>query len=386
MTDVCSALNHHELRAMARRFLPRGVFEYIDRGSEDEHALHGLDAAWQRWPIAPSVMVDVSRRDAGTHLFGRAQASPVVIAPTAMAGLVRYNGEVLMAQAAARAHVPFCVATQSITPIERIAELAPDADLWFQLYHWEDRALTHDLVRRAHAVGARVLVLTADTVIAANREYNIRNGFGIPLKPTFRGAWDVLCHPRWLGSTLLRSSLLDGIPTFAHYPREFRSAVTRPAISDRIRVATSLTWQDVAALRRIWPGPMVLKGVLRADDARQALAHGFDGLVVSSHGARNVDGAVAAIDALPAVADAVGSRMTVMMDSGVRRGSHVAKALALGAQAVMVGRLPLWGMAAGGAIGAAHALEILRQELLGTMALCGKRSIQELDATLIGKT
>jgi len=383
MTDVCSALNHHELREMARRFLPRGVFEYIDRGSEDEHALRELAQAWRHWQLTPQVMVDVTQRDCTTTIFGRTQSSPVVIAPTAMAGLVRYNGEVLMAQAAAKAGVPFCVATQSITPIERIAAMAPGADLWFQLYHWEDRTLAHQLVQRARDAGARVLVLTADTVIAANREYNTRNGFGIPLKPSLRGAWDVLCHPRWLASTLLRSSLRDGIPTFAHYPDEFRSAVTRPAISQRIQVAQSLSWDDIAVLRKLWPGPFVLKGVLGVDDARRAMDCGLDGLVVSSHGARNVDSAPAPIDVLPEIVDAVGQHLTVLMDSGVRRGSDIAKALALGARGVLVGRLPLWGMAAGGARGAAHALEILRQELLGTMALTGRRSVQELDATLI---
>lgn len=385
LTDACSALNHHELREMARRFLPRGVFEYIDRGSEDEHALRELAHAWRHWQLLPKVMVDVATRDCKTTIFGRAQSSPVVIAPTAMAGLVRYNGEVLMAQAAAKAGVPFCVATQSITPIERIAAMAPGADLWFQLYHWEDRSLAHDLVRRAHAAGARVLVLTADTVIAANREYNTRNGYGIPLRPSLRGAWDVLCHPRWLACTLLRSSWRDGVPTFAHYPEAFRSAVTRPAISQRIAVAQTLSWDDIAVLRQLWPGPFVLKGVLRVNDARRAMDCGLDGLVVSSHGARNVDSAHAPIDVLPEIVEAVGKRMTVLLDSGVRRGSDVAKAMALGASGVMVGRLPLWGMAAGGAPGAAHALELLRQELLGTMALTGCRTLEALDASLIRK-
>lgn len=386
MTDVCATLNYHELRAMAQRFLPRGVFEYIDRGSEDEHALRELAQAWRHWQLRPQVMVDVTQRDCSTTIFGRQQASPVVIAPTAMAGLVRHNGEVLMAQAAAQAGVPFCVATQSITPIERIAAMAPGADLWFQLYHWEDRALAHDLVRRAHDAGARVLVLTADTVIAANREYNTRNGFGIPLQPSARGAWDVLSHPRWLVSTLLRSSLCDGVPTFAHYPPEFRSAVTRPSISKRIQVAQSLSWEDIAALRKLWPGPFVLKGVLRVEDARRAMDCGLDGVVVSSHGARNVDSTPAPIDVLPDIADAVGKHLTVLMDSGVRRGSDVAKALALGARGVMVGRLPLWGMAAGGTRGAAHALALLREELLSTMALTGCPSLSALDATLIQKS
>lgn len=383
MADACATLNYLELREMAKRFLPRGVFEYIDRGSEDEHALRELTQAWRHWQLLPQVMVDVTPRDCSTLLFGRKQSSPVVIAPTAMAGLVRYNGEVLMAQAAAKAGVPFCVATQSITPIERIAAMAPEADLWFQLYHWEDRKLAHNLVRRAHDAGARVLVLTADTVIAANREYNTRNGFGIPLQPSVWGAWDVFSHPRWLVSTLLRACVLDGVPTFAHYPPEFRSAVTRPSISKRIQVAQSLTWDDIAALRTLWPGPLVLKGVLRVGDAQRALDCGLDGVVVSSHGARNVDSAPAPIDVLPHIADAVGKHLTVLMDSGVRRGSDVAKALALGAQGVLVGRLPLWGMAAGGAHGAAHALELLRQELLGTMALTGCPSLQALNATLI---
>lgn len=382
MSTALTALNHHDLRRQAQRFLPRGVFEYVDRGTEDEHALAELVQAWRRWQLLPASLVDVSQRNASTSLFDRPQASPLVIAPTAMAGLLRHDGEVLMAQAAAQAGVPFCVATQSITPIERIAAGAPQADLWFQLYLWEDRTLAHGLVRRAQAAGARVLVLTADTVIAANREYNQRNGFGVPIRPTLRGTCDVLMHPRWLLSCFLRSVLRDGVPTFAHYPPEFRRSITRSAVSDRVNVAESLHWDDVVALRKLWQGPLVIKGVLRPEDARRAADLGVDGVVVSCHGARNVDSAPAAIDMLPAVVDAVGHRMTVLMDSGVRRGSDVAKAVALGAQGVMVGRMPLWGMAAAGATGAAHALDILRQELLGTMALLGCPRLQDLRAAL----
>lgn len=376
-------MNHHDLREHARRFLPRGVFEYIDRGTEDEHSLRALPDAWQRWQFEPNVVVDVSQRDTATTLFGRAQRSPVVIAPTAMAGLVRFEGEVLMAQAAARAGVPFCVATQSITPIERIVERAPDADIWFQLYHWEDRGLSHALVQRAKAAKARVLVLTVDTVISANREYNIRNGYGIPLRATARGAWDVLTHPHWMFATLLRSTLKDGVPSYAHYPPEFRSSVTRTMVSERVRFAETLNWSDIAALRRLWDGPFMLKGVLRPDDAKRAADAGVDGLVVSSHGARNVDAARPSLDALPDIVDAVGHRLTVMMDSGVRRGSHIATALALGAKGVMVGRMPLWGMAANGVDGAAEALEILRLELLKTMALTGRPRVGDLDASLL---
>lgn len=371
-----NALNCADVRELARRRLPQALFEYIDRGAEDEVGLAANRAAWDACKLNPAVLVDVSRRSLGTELFGRAVGMPVVVAPTALAGLVWHDGEVALARAAARADLPFCVSTQSITTIERIADSR--ARLWFQLYVWRDRKLTFGLLDRARAAGAEALVLTVDTAVTPKREYNVRNGFGIPIQPTLRLAADVLLHPRWLVGVLLRQLLADGVPTYAHYPPEFRTRVTRATIADEVRLDDRVSWVDVAELRRRWPGPFLLKGVLRVDDARRALQAGVDGIVVSNHGARNLDSAPATADVLPDIADAVGHRMTVLVDSGIRRGSDIAKALALGAKAVLVGRATLYGTAIAGEAGAAHVVDLLRDELDRTMALLGRPTIASI--------
>ncbi|MCK6451747.1 MAG: alpha-hydroxy-acid oxidizing protein [Alphaproteobacteria bacterium] len=373
---MVNALNYAEMRALARRRLPRGLFEYIDRGTEDEVALAAVREAWDRLKLAPAVLVDVSERRMDTVLFGRRLGFPAVIAPTALAGLVWHDGEAALARAAARADIPFCVSTQSVTPIEHIARSG--ARLWFQLYVWRDRQLMLRLLERARDAGAEALILTVDTAVGPNREYNVRNGFGMPIQPSLRAAIDVLSRPRWLAGVLLRQLLADGVPTYAHYPPEFRTRVTRPAIADAVRLDDRVSWRDVAELRRSWRGPFLLKGILRVDDARRALEAGIDGIVVSSHGGRNLDSAPPAIEALPAIVDAVGDRMTVLVDGGVRRGSHIAKALALGAKAVLVGRATLYGTAFGGEAGAGRMLDLLRDELGRTMGLIGRPTVASI--------
>jgi (S)-mandelate dehydrogenase len=376
------ALNYPELRALARRRLPKGVFEYIDRGSEEEIALGTNRAAWQEIKLNPSVLVDVSQRSLETDLFSARQGLPLVIAPTAMAGLVWHDGEIALARAAAAARIPFCVSTQSVTSIERIAAEA-GGRLWFQLYVWRDFDLTLALLDRAKAAGAEALVLTADTAIPPKREYNIHNGFGIPIAPSLRAGLDVASHPRWLWQVLLRHMQTGGIPTYAHYPPEFKTRVTRAAVAEAVQLATNVDWDTLAALRRRWNGPLILKGVLRRDDAERAVAEGVDGLVVSNHGGRNLDSARASADVLPEIVDAVGERTIVMVDSGIRRGSDVVKALALGAKAALIGRYTLYGTAVGGEGGARHALDLLRDEIDRTMALIGRRTIAEIDRSVV---
>lgn len=364
------ALNYADLRVLARRRLPRGIFEYIDRGSEDEIALAANRTAWDAVKLVPSVLVDVAKRSQEIELFGDRQATPVVIAPTALAGLVWHDGEIALARAAANAGIPFCAATQSITAIGQIAAKTT-ANLWFQLYVWRDRALSDQLVDRAKAAGAKVLVLTVDTAIAPKREYNTRNGFGMPMQPSLSVIADMLVHPRWLCGVLLREILHRGVPSYANYPDEFKTRVTRAAMSQRVALADDLGWDDVKRLRRRWNGPLVVKGVMRKEDAEQAVASGADGIIVSNHGGRNLDSAPATANTLPEIADAVGNRLTVMADSGIRRGSDVVKALALGAKAVLVGRFALFGTAVGGEVGANHALALIRDEIDRTLALVG---------------
>lgn len=377
-------LNVADYRELARRRLPRGVFEYVDRGTEDEVGLRALRTALDAVRFAPRVLRDVSALDLSTEVFGRRQPLPVIAAPTAMAGLLWHDGEVQLARAARAAGIPFCISTQSTTSIEDIAAGAPGAELWFQLYVWQNRTLTGELLARVRAAGASTLVLTVDTPASPKKEWNVRNGFGVPIAPSLRGGIDVALHPRWLLRVLLRRALASGLPTYAHYPEAFKTRITRAAAAPDLRLAANVTWDELRALRRQWPGRLVLKGILRADDAQQALDCGADGIVVSSHGGRNLDGAPAPIDVLPAIADRVGTKITVLADSGVRRGSDIAKYLARGARAVMLGRALLYGTAVAGTAGASDVLAILRDELERTLAFVGQPCAAALSAADLG--
>lgn len=370
-------LNVEDARRAARRRLPRGLFDYVDRGTEDEIAITRNRAELDAVRLSPSVLVDVSHRDLSATILGQAQNMPLVIAPTAVAGLVWLDGEIEIARAAACAGIPFCVSTQSITSIERIAAES-GARLWFQLYVWKSRQRMLDLIARARAAGAEALVLTVDTAVGPRREYNIRNGFGIPLKASWRAAFDVALHPRWATGVLLRALLRDGVPTYAHYPREWRMRLGSTALNEELALATDVTWEDIRLLRRHWPGKLILKGILRVEDALAARAHGVDAIVVSNHGARNLDCAPGPVTVLPAIADAIGDRMEILADSGVRRGADIARFLALGAQGVLVGRATLYGMAIGGAQGAGRVLDILRDELHTTMGMLGVTRLSDL--------
>lgn len=376
-TGLADILNVEDARRAARRRLPRGLFDYIDRGTEDEISIAGNRRALDAVRLAPSVLVDVSRRSPETTMLGRPQPMPLAIAPTAVAGLVWHDGEIALAQAAARAGIPFCVSTQSITAIERIAAES-GAELWFQLYVWKKRERTLALLARAWAAGARVLVLTVDTAVGPNREYNLRNGFGIPLKPSLRAGLDVALHPRWAAQVLLKALLDGGVPTYAHYPEEFRTRLGRVSLSDEMALATDVTWADIALLRRHWPGKLVLKGVLRAEDALKAVEYGADAIVVSNHGARNLDCAPAPTEMLPAIVEAVGGRLEILADSGVRRGADIARFLALGASGVLVGRATLYGVAIAGEAGASRVLDLLRNELSTVMGMLGAPTLADL--------
>lgn len=377
MVTTSSILNVEEARLYARRKLPRVLFEYIDRGTEDELSIRNNRRALDDVQLTPRALVDVAVRDQSISLFGKRQPSPFVIAPTAVAGLVWYDGEVQLAKAAAAHGIPFCVATQSITPIERIAAES-GASLWFQLYVWKNRQRTFHLVERAKEAGAEVLMLTVDTPMGPKREYNLHNGFGIPLKPSLTAGIDVLSHPAWFVRVFLRSLLNGGVPTYAHYPDAFRTKIGQASMGDELDLAADLTWDDVRELRRRWPGPLVLKGILGVEDAKRAAEQGVDGIVVSNHGGRNLDCAPGPAAVLEKIATAVGSRIAILADSGVRRGSDIAKFLSVGAQAVLVGRAPLYGAAIGGTAGVNQILQILRSELDGTMAFLGAPAIGDL--------
>jgi len=264
-----------------------------------------------------------------------------------------------------------------MTAMERVAEQA-GGRLWFQLYMWPERSMSHQLVERARLAGFEALVVTVDGAVSGNREYNLRNGFTVPFSFTRRNVTDVLMHPRWLAGVLARYMLTTGMPRYQNYPTELRNRITAAPMGKSMMRNDSLTWDDLRVLRKLWPHTLMVKGIIHPQDALHAADCGADAVIVSNHGGRNLDSSPAPIDVLPHVVDAVGKRLAVLVDSGFRRGSDVVKALALGAQAVLLGRATLYGTAAGGEAGAARAIGIFREEIDRVLALAGCRSIAEL--------
>jgi isopentenyl diphosphate isomerase/L-lactate dehydrogenase-like FMN-dependent dehydrogenase len=372
------AYNIFDLRELARRRLPKGLFEFVDRGAEDEVSLRHNRAALERIKLRPRTLVDVSQRSQEITLLGHRQQIPIAVAPTGAAGIMWHDGEIALARAAAAAGIPFTLATASMTAMDRIAEEA-GGRLWFQLYMYADRSLSHGLARRAASIGYEALLVTVDSPVFSNREYNLRNGFTIPISFTLRNTIDVLTHPRWLAQVLMRYVLTTGLPLYANYPEEVKKKISAQPMGRALRLNDSLTWDDVRVLRELWPGKLLLKGLLHPQDAVKAAGYGVDAVIVSNHGGRVLDGVVAPIDVLPEFVEAAGNRLTVIVDSGFRRGADVVKALALGASAVLVGRSTLYGVAAGGEAGAARAIAIFREEIDRVLALLGCSSIGALN-------
>lgn len=376
--DTLGAFNVADLREIARRRLPKGIFEFVDRGAEDEVSLRNNRTAFEGIRLRPRVLADVSQRSQEITLFGHRQKMPIAIAPTGAAGIMWHEGEIALARAAAAAGIPFTLATGSLTAMERVVARA-GGRIWFQLYMYADRSLSYQLVERAKSAGLEALVVTVDSPVFSNREYNLRNGFTIPLSYTPRNVADVLRHPRWLAGVWMRYLLTTGMPRYENYPEAVKSSISARPMGRALKLNDSLTWEDVRVLRKLWPRTLMVKGVLRPQDAALAADSGADAVIVSNHGGRVVDGAVAPIEVLPKIVDAVGKRMTVMVDSGFRRGTDVVKALALGANAVLVGRATLYGTAAAGEAGAARAITIFRDEIDRTLALLGCAGIAALN-------
>ena len=332
--------------------------------------------------LRPRVLVDVSARSTATTFFGQEARMPVVVAPTGAAGLLWFDGEIEVARAARQLGIPFTLSTASIVSMERVAAEA-GGRLWFQLYMWPDRAMSWELVARVKAAGYEALMVTVDTAVTPNREYNRHNGFTLPLRISRANALDTVLHPRWMFNVLLRYMRREGIPNLENYPAALkRSMAEKPSPVK----CDSLSWDDLKELRQRWDGPLIVKGILRADDARRVAEAGADAIVVSSHGGRNLDGAIAPLRALPGIIDAlraINPRMDVFVDGGFDRGGNIVKALALGAKGVLAGRAPLWGVAVDGAPGALLALSILREEIDRVMAFTGSNSVQALDRDLL---
>ncbi len=379
MSDATlGAYNIFDLRALAKKRLPRGLFEFIDRGCEDEVSLRNNRTALERIKLKPRVLNDVSNRNQAITLFGHRQDMPIAIAPTGTPGIMWYEGELELARAAKAAGIPFTLATTTLTAMERVVDEV-GGRLWFQLYMYADRSLSRWIAERAKNAGYEALIITVDSATFSNREYNLRNGFTIPMTYSAKNIADVLAHPRWLAGVWLRYLRDGGLPLYENYPPEVKAGVKAAPMGRAMKLNDGLNWDDIREMRRLWPRTLMIKGVLSPADAAMAADCGVDGVVVSNHGGRVIDGAIAPIEALPAMLDAVGKRMTVIVDSGYRRGSDIVKALALGAHAVLVGRATLYGVAAAGAAGGHRALAILREEIDRVLALIGCRGIDELN-------
>jgi L-lactate dehydrogenase (cytochrome) len=357
----------------ARRYLPRPMYGYVSGGAETNASLRANRAAFDDYAFVPRVLVDVSARSTKATLFGRVYDAPFGVAPMGGSSMAAYQGDIVLARAAATANVPMIMSGASLTRLEDVR--AAGSTSWFQAYLPGEDAAIRTMVERVARAGFDTLVLTVDVPVGANRENNVRSGFNRPLRPTLRLAWDSLLRPRWLVGMFLRTLVLHGMPHFENTgtraPLITRTAERYTGPRDK------LSWPHLELMRRIWKGRLVLKGVLDPQDARIARESGVDGVIVSNHGGRQLDGSVAPLRALPAVA-AEARGMTVMMDSGVRRGTDVLKALALGAQFVFVGRPFLYAAAIAGDEGAHHAIRLLREEVDRDMALLGITELSQM--------
>jgi len=335
-----------DFRSLARRRLPKGLFEYIDRGCGDETLAKRTRDALDYVLFQPRALLEQPRKPLKTTLWGQEYEAPLIIAPTALAAMVAFQGDGHLARAAEKHRIPFCVATQSVMSIEQIRKMAPAASLWFQLYVWKDFALSLELLKRVKRCDVDVLMVTVDTTIPPRRKYNERNGFGMPMRPSARLAADLMLHPRWVLKVLLPTLLKTGVPSYVHYPSTMRASVFR-ASPPSVSLKQNLSWNDVARIRENWDGPLIIKGITCLEDAALAKKNGADGIVVSLHGGRNFDAQPTMVDILPPIVEATGKDLVVMADGGVRSGLDVMRYLKLGAQAVLMGRSPLYAASAG---------------------------------------
>lgn len=373
-------VNLGEFRALAKARLPRLVFDYIDGGADDEAGIARNRAAFERHCLLPRYLSGVDRPDPGAALFGRAHALPFGIAPVGLAGFARPGADAMMARAAVEADIPFVMSGAATISVEALAKIAP-RHAWFQLYTARDRRVTEDILRRARDAGIEVLVLTVDMPVHANRERDIRNGMTAPPTPTPAAILDMLFHPAWLVG-LIR----HGAPRFENWAPY--AGVDNPTAKQitaffSTQVPFTQTWHDLDAFRRLWPGKLVLKGILHPEDARRAQAQGMDGVILSNHGGRQLDSAPAPLDMLPAVRRAVGPTFALMLDSGIRRGSDIVKARALGADFTFIGRPAMFATAAAGEAGTRKAIALLRREIELILAQIGCPRLAEIDSSFL---
>ena len=368
-----------DLRKKAKKRVPRMFYDYADGGSWSESTYRANEDDLQAIKFRQRVAIDVNRRDTGMEMLGKKVTMPVALAPTGLTGMLHADGEILAAKAAADFGVPFTLSTMSICSIEDVAANS-DAPFWFQLYVMRDREFIRRLVERTRAANCSALMITLDLQIMGQRHKDVRNGLSAPPKPTLRNLINLIQKPAWcLGMMGTKRRQFGNIVGHVKGVKDV-SSLADWTVS---QFDASLSWEDVMEIRKQWDGKVIIKGILDAEDARNAVNVGADAIVVSNHGGRQLDGALSAIKALPAIVDAVGNKAEVWMDSGIRSGQDVLRAIALGAQGTLIGRAFLYGLGAYGQVGVTQALEIIHKELDLTMGLCGQSELRKVDSSIL---
>src|SRR5437899_3172867 len=379
MTPMAPMTCIEDLRQTARRKVPRAFFDYAEAGSYSEATLRANREDLERIKLRQRVLFDVSQRDLATTIMGEKVSLPLALAPIGLCGMQHGDGEILACRAAQAAGIPYTLSTMSICSIEDIAA-SVDKPFWFQLYVMKDRGFIKALIERAIAAKCSALVLTVDLQVIGQRHQDIKNGMTVPPEWSLSKLIDFATKPAWV------SGVLQGKRrTFGNLAGHLKISDDITSLSTWInsQFDTSLNWKDVEWVRSIWPGKLILKGILDVEDAELAAKTGAQALVVSNHGGRQLDGAPSSIEVLPEIADAVGERMEIMFDGGIRSGQDVMRALALGAKSCMIGRAYAYGLGAGGQAGVAKAIDIIQNELLTTMGLCGVNKVDEIDDSII---
>jgi (S)-mandelate dehydrogenase len=362
-------VNVEDYRILAQKRLPKIIFDYLEGGADDEVGMEHNRDVFERYRLMPRRLVDVSKRDSGIELFGRHQAAPLIIGPTGLNAALWPKGDILLARAAEKAGIPFVLSTASNASIEEVAA-GSRGDLWFQLYIVQQK-LAAQMVRRADQAGYSTLVLTTDVGVNGNRERDLRNNFGLPMRYTPKLIYDGVTHPRWsIGF------MLNGMPQFGNFVTADSSDVEMQATLMHRQMDASFSWDDFTWLRKLWPRTLLVKGIMRPDDAERCIAAGADGVILSNHGGRQLDAAVSPLDVLAESRARISA--PILIDSGYRRGTDIVKALALGANAVLLGRATLYGLAAAGEAGVDHVLRLLKDEVDRTLAQIGCASASQL--------
>lgn len=379
--SIASAITIADLRLMAKRKLPRAVFDFIDGAADDESTLRANMADFDALKLKQRVLANVGATRLDTSILGCPAAAPLVIGPTGLANLTWPHADMILAREAAAAGMPFVLSTFSGCTMEEAVSVGP-GQRWFQLYVFKDRTITEGLIRRAQAAGFEALVVTVDVPVVGTRRRDIRNGFTVPMALTPSSILDFALHPRWC-LDLWRHGV-PGMRNVAAAAAGARAPAHAAVVNSQLD--PSLSWDIIAWLRGRWQGPILIKGILSLEDARLAIAHGADGLIISNHGGRQLDGVLSSIKALERIGPELGSQVPLFLDGGVRRGGDIVRALALGAKAVLIGRPTLYGAAAGGAAGVSRCLQILVEDMHRTLAQIGRSSMSDVDADCLERT